>query len=63
MNFLEEAWPLKPQEAPTGNQSSGLQVDEIWPVYFLCESLHLSHLSDVSDSLWTCGPQSCGKTM
>ena len=63
LTFSEEAWLLNPHEAPTGNQSPGLQVEEIWPIHLLWESLHLSHLPDVSDNLWTCGPQSCGKTM
>ena len=63
INFSEKAWTLKPHEAPTGNQSSGLQVEEICQIYLLWESLHLSHLSNVSDSVQTCGPQSCGKTM
>ena len=59
INFSEEAWLCNPHEASTGNQSPGLQVEEIWPVYLLWKSLHLSHLSGVSDSFWTCGPQSC----
>ena len=63
LTFSEETWLLKPHEAPTGNQSLGLQVEKIWPIYLLWESLHLSHLSGVSDCIWTCDPQSCGKTM
>ena len=63
MNSSEEAWLLKPDEAPTGYQSAGLQVEEIWPTYLLWKSLNLPHFSSVSDSFWTGGPQSCGKTM
>ena len=63
MNFSEEAWLLKPHETPTGTQSLGLQVEEIWTIYLLWESLHLSHLSGIFDNLWTCDSQSFGKTM
>ena len=53
-NFSEEAWLLTPHEAPTGNQSPELQVEEIWQIYLLWEFLHLSHFCDFSDSFWTC---------
>ena len=63
INVSEKAWLLKPHEASTGDQSPGLQVEEIWPIYLLWKSLNLPHLSSVSDSFWTCDPQSCRKTM
>ena len=62
-NFSEEAWLLKPHDAPTGNQSPELQVEKIWQIYLLWESLHLSHFCDFSDSFWTSSLHSFRKTM
>ena len=61
--IAEEAWLLKPLEASAGDQPSRIQVDPIWPIHLLWESLHLPPLSDISDSIWSCSPQSFGGNM
>ena len=58
-----EARLLKPLEPPIGDQPPRTQVEKVWPIHLLWESLPLPHLSGISDSIWSFSPQPFGENM